>query len=78
MSAAENPPAFPGGFTGDTGFIDGGMTLRDWFAGQALVGMGMWMPPGFVSANTANAHAARAGFAYALADAMLAERERAP
>lgn len=34
----DNPPAFPEGF-GDPrnpGWIGGGMSLRDWFAGQAL------------------------------------------
>jgi hypothetical protein len=33
MSAPENPPAFPNG-----AFVPG-MTLRDWFAGQALAGL---------------------------------------
>jgi hypothetical protein len=46
MSEAENPPAFPAqryeeSAFGDNGaFIDyPGMSLRDWFAGQALSGM---------------------------------------
>lgn len=59
----ENPRAFPSSATDDK---YGGMTLRDWFAGQAL------------SSPAADYHlstlAARA--AYELADAMLAERGR--
>ena len=54
---------------------DDGMSLRDYFAGQALVGMGTWMP------NTTNGLLrtretlqARAIWAYAQADAMLDAR----
>jgi hypothetical protein len=43
---------------------EGGMTLRDWFAGQALAGM---VPE--AAKNKAEA-------AYAIADAMLAERSK--
>lgn len=77
----ENPPAFPlrsehgGWFRGDPG-----MTLRDWFAGQALQGMlaGQWN----VEVNAtepqtlANNTNALVGNAYALADAMLNERTK--
>ena len=47
----------------------GGMTLRDWFAGQALVGMGTWTP-----GAKANNLPAKAHYAYELADAMLKAR----
>ncbi len=48
----------------------GGMTLRDWFAGQALVGI---MASG---KGTSNVEVWGAPHAYALADAMLVERAR--
>ncbi|MEQ8450612.1 MAG: hypothetical protein RIB97_13085 [Nitratireductor sp.] len=47
-----------------------GMSLRDWFAGQALNGMGTWSPNG-MPGN----HKARADWAYEQADAMLKARE---
>lgn len=56
-----------------------GMSLRDWFAGQALAGMGTWMPMSadgmLVSAKTQQA---RAAWAYDQADAMLATRKVKP
>lgn len=57
---------------------EGGMSLRDWFAGQAL-------PEAFAEVVEANADgtasynqiaAAAASGAYAIADAMLAERNK--
>ena len=48
-----------------------GMSMRDWFAGQAIAGMRL--PPDY-SKGPCNAAAAER--AYAMADAMLAERER--
>jgi hypothetical protein len=45
------------------------MTLRDWFAGQALAGM--LADPANIGSCQVNAEAA-----YKLADAMLAEREK--
>lgn len=53
----------------------GGMTLRDFFAGQALNMAGTYnvMSPSSTSEEDA---AAIAKGAYALADAMLAEREK--
>lgn len=49
--------------------------LRDRFAGHALIGMGTWMPAGFVNLNTDEAAKSRAEFAYRQADAMLAARK---
>jgi hypothetical protein len=47
-----------------------GMSLRDWFAGQALSGVHVdgWLTPEDLQALSA--------WCYAIADAMLAERER--
>lgn len=63
-------PAFP---SPDTRGYDGvpGMTLRDWFAGQALAGI--WACP------TVNGdHQDLADEAYKTADAMLAARNNLP
>lgn len=49
------------------GYVDG-MTLRDWFAGQALVGL--------MASDDAEACDKDAAYAYRLADAMLAERAK--
>lgn len=79
MSGAENPAAFPMGNPTDGGHD--GMTLRDWFAGQALAG--------FTAANDAmlralaalaeeegqNTSQIVARLSYERADAMLAARE---
>ena len=82
MSAPENPPAFP---RDHRHLGHNGMTLRDWFAGQALTG---------ILANSENVHAGAeptnsalscnpqpfAGWvaraSYLVADAMLAHREK--
>ena len=75
MSAVDNPAAFPvvlpdeiGGFS----FAHSGMTLRDWFAGQALAG-------GLASGARIDGSSAKqrdelAETVYAIADAMLAAR----
>lgn len=52
-----------------------GMSLRDWFAGQAMVGLGSWMPRGFDNLNSFDAKIARARWAYSQADALLEARE---
>jgi len=74
-------PAFPQtheswGGNGEASPVPEGMTLRDWFAGQALAGFSLYtaqkgypIQPG----DPDNRWAAEA--AYALADAMLSERE---
>jgi len=63
MTGPANPRAFPSGAIDDA---YGGMTLRDWFAGQAL-------PVSYPEYGT-TAEIARA--AYHMADAMLAERNK--
>ncbi len=53
-----------------------GMSLRDWFAGQALAGMGCWMPnSGTGVLQHPETLWARSSWAYAQADAMLKARE---
>ena len=63
----ENPLVFP---IRDANDHPGplGLTLRDYFAGQAL--------SGFMTNSSIPLVANRAQYAYAAADAMLAERER--
>ena len=52
-----------------------GMTLRDWFAGQIMNGM-VSSPDFKVDIDGEFIGIKRAGVAYAIADAMLAEREK--
>ena len=52
-----------------------GMTLRDWFAGQALAGYLASYGPGQIHPMTRGAGQTAAEEAYYLADAMLAARE---
>lgn len=58
-------PAFPRPYAGDSG-----MTLRDYFAGQALCG--------YLASHSMDVAELRdaAQYAYAYADAMLTEREK--
>lgn len=79
MSARDDGgPAFPRRkFTpyphgGGQWTLEDGMTLRDWFAGQALVGMGQWSP------THPNDYESKARWSYAQADAMLAARAKEP
>ncbi len=46
-----------------------GMSLRDWFAGQALIG---------IASRGASPSEVQARFAYDMADAMMAQRAKAP
>jgi hypothetical protein len=67
MSKHDNPPAFPHTDYHDVGVYHG-MTLRDYFAGQALLPV---CNRGASSRECAEA-------AYQIADAMLAERAKEP
>lgn len=71
MSARENPPANPYAFP-RANECQYGMTLRDYFAGQALAG--------FAGSQSANVYSwvedRVARSAYEIADAMLAERAK--
>lgn len=84
-----NPPAFPHQFTvqengNDMNFLEIGMTLRDYFAGQAIVGiisganssesmLSAWLHESKKSCKSVSQTIAAAAYAYA--DAMLAERD---
>lgn len=81
MSAPENPPAFPVSEvrTPDgIGISEGspGMTLRDHFASQALTGYISKNVPLSVVSELDAYYRAVARSAYAVADAMLAERAK--
>lgn len=55
---------------------EGGMSLRDHLAGQALIGLGTWMPGGMaLDLTRPSSLQARAEWAYAQADAMIAARK---
>jgi hypothetical protein len=70
MSDKDGGPAFPGQ-PRDTfaSNLPPGMSLRDWFAGQALVGM---LASPLITSNRES----YAQWAYLQADAMLAERAK--
>lgn len=63
----ENAPAFPACNEANVNDTTG-MTMRDWFASQALVGMGNWWP------THPQDFTAKAVWAYSMADAMLKVR----
>lgn len=71
----KNEPAFP---SGDDHHCERvvGMSLRDYFAGQALSGMGSWAPQRFTNLNHEDTIRARAEWAYQQADAMLFVRNQ--
>lgn len=87
MSTQRNGgPAFPADSFGSQ--HNPGMSLRDWFAGQALAGLGDWTPDGpevfdehggrmyhGTPAGDAAAVMVKARWAFQQADAMLAARE---
>lgn len=65
--------AFPGNFMAIDGSYDTGMSLRDWFAGQALAAT---LPEAIhFNCPEASPMPSAARMAYELADAMLAARE---
>lgn len=68
----ENPPAFPQSLAPDGPF--GGMTLRDYFAGQALAG---YFAAPYTPHMNAD-HARTAKYCFAMADAMLVARQKGP
>lgn len=69
MSTNDGGPAFPCPHLADQFPATGGMSLRDWFAGQALTGM-LAFPIGAGDGP----HYAKC--AYKMADDMLAAREK--
>lgn len=74
-------PAFPvlGNIAHNSDWVsEDGMSLRDHFAGQALVALGTWMPvpkSGHPSLHSDETLKSRAEIAYRQADAMLAARK---
>ena len=73
ISKPENPNAFPRPYSYDETeafhyLAHPGMSLRDWFAGQALIGL-------LSRASGEDPHKAP-GLAFKLADDMLAERDK--
>jgi hypothetical protein len=71
MSEQKNQPAFP--VFDRSGAYSPGMSLRDWFAGMALSGM-------LADSEVTESIEASglASWAYTLANAMLAERQKQP
>lgn len=55
-----------------------GMTLRDWFAGQAIPVAAQWEQMSPTYGESVGSYRGIAERAYYIADAMLAERERKP
>lgn len=76
MNAPENPPAFPQQCADalDVGMVHEGMTLRDWFAGQALAGYIAHLGGQGIHVGSYTDECATEAFM--LADAMLAARSK--
>ena len=79
MTKKDGGPAFPNrGDNSDKWPYYDGMTLRDWFAGQALACLATWSintdPENPTMVNPINEELAKE--CYATADAMLAERDK--
>ena len=71
--------AFPYNEMDDYGthhFSHGGMSLRDWFAGQALIGLYSACKSSELALSNEKDRRADAALFYAIADAMLAERKK--
>ena len=79
MNPDDGGPAYPSGKSEKTGYENTlpyyeGMTLRDWFAGQALGHI-----PALLDANEKNKSVKQiAEWSYQVADAMLAARNNLP
>lgn len=76
MSASDGGPAFPRptvALERETEWGADGMTLRDWFAGQALAGFCSRLPDDLMTTDRAQTLAIAADM---VAVAMLAERDR--
>ena len=72
MSEIENPPAFPReDYQADDAPGQRGMSLRDWFAGQALSGWLASFGPGAHPTDESEL----AAYAFVITDAMLAARQ---
>lgn len=80
MTKPSNPFAFPGGSViysdNEHPPFSDGMTFRDWFAGQALIGLLCNDPHAQEHRNDLMHQEGLAAQAYSIADAMLAEREQ--
>jgi hypothetical protein len=61
---------------GDIGAIDGGLTKREYFAGQALVGLMVQAIPGGHNTNTTFNNSVVVKHAVDIADAILAELDK--
>jgi hypothetical protein len=77
----DNPSAFPFQpvtVDGEPNSPEYGMSLRDWFAGQALAGLTVELSDSMVTDLSEGIRGGRfvAGAAYQIADAMLAERAK--
>lgn len=72
MSKRDGGPAFPGAVLPEHPNHPGGMTLRDWFAGQALASS---LDVAMQLSRDASPAPMTASLAYEIADAMLAARE---
>jgi hypothetical protein len=80
MSKVENPPAFPFSYRaldaagGEHEVVHDGMSLRDWFAGQALAAVIADATAGGNVDGTGTVYDMLSQAAYRFADAMLAAR----
>jgi len=78
MKSKDGGPAFPRHYgtshnaEREQQLWHGGMSLRDWFAGQMLIG---WLADGTVTLGTKEAMDHNAKLCYQMADAMLVARE---
>jgi hypothetical protein len=79
MNTNDGGKAFPSDFEWPNGrFIEGGMSLRDWFAGMALplLANDVLLKATDQAFPNDSTRVAIAKYAYAVADSMLAQRER--